>query len=231
MVDLIELPNYISSTFQKGTDSKNLFSYDGKKVAVLYGSTSSMIRNAKRTASEIRPALAEIPLKTYLTVLQAALPHYFDKQTDFETVSKLSGSPISFVKEEIGDLKLWGKNITDYISLCFGSETYEKIPIRVAGKLVAQRIYIPKAPVTVVLPQNDDGLALYVLSQVFLSKNPAIVKPSSSGASAFSTIRFIEALNRGIDVSSPNNQILKKSIQVVNILDENSEKKIQATSS
>jgi len=228
LTELIEIPNYIEGSFEKTEKKKILTDLTGKPIAELYGATDSLIRKAKRALVKNSEEIGKIGIPTIIEVLKRSMDYYYDKDIDFKTTALLAGSPISFVRQEIDSLKTWCKNIDEYLYSCFGCIDYTLTEIKKNGKLIGYRKFVPNGPITAILPKNDDGLPLYVLTQLILSRNTAIVKPSSEGASSFATIKFIEALNKSIDYYGPEEQKLKNAIQVVNILEER-ENKIRST--
>ena len=220
MSGLIEARSLINGSWVESERVALVSDYEGKPRMRLYGVTDTQVRIAKRCALQLREELAAVPLETLIRVVKRAGRQYFTDAQDCQSVALLSGSPITYVNDAMAHIREFLCNIELYIQSAFGAPSYERVPVIVDGNEIAYRVHVPTGPVVAVIPQNDDGVSAYVLAQLFLSKNPAIVKPSSRGGSAFSTIHFIEALHAAIDVEAPQYPCLRRALQLINVLDD-----------
>ena len=218
---LLEIPNYFNGKFEKEGERKILFDYQGKPYASIFNASSSSLRSAKRNLFYCRQRLHEIPLEKIIAVLKRAMDYYYVDQRELEVIAHLTGSPLSFLKQSFDELKDWCRHIEEYLHLCFGYHTYELVPIQHLGITYGYRQYVPRGPIVGILPKNSEAEAAYLLIQIILSKNPALVKASSSLGSSFSSICFIQALQKAIqDFNDDQLFVLLESLAIVNLFDD-----------
>jgi acyl-CoA reductase-like NAD-dependent aldehyde dehydrogenase len=216
---VIDIPCLIDGKWTTSNVTRTLSDFEGVERVRLHGATPVQVRNAKRAMLAVRDELAETPLKVLVRIIQSAAKDYCADASDAELIARLSGSPISYVKESIGAVRYWLQHIDAYLENAFGHANYEHIPVNILSTEVAYRKFLASSPVIAILPTNDDSVPAYVLAQLFLSKNPSLVKPSSHGASAFAAERFVHALHAAIRREAPDRAYLMKSVQLVNILE------------
>ncbi len=219
---LLEIPNYLNGKFEKEGEKKILFDYEGKSYACIFNTPSSSLRSAKRNLFNCRQRLLEVPLEKIIAVLKKAMNYYYVDPHELEIIAKLTGSPLSFLKQSFEELRTWCRNIEEYLHLCFGYHTYEFVPITHLGITYGYRHHMPRGPIVGILPKNSEAEVAYLLIQTILSKNPALIKASSSLGSSFSSICFIQALQKAIhDFNDEQLLVLLESLAIVNLFDDN----------
>ena len=217
-MQLLSLPNYINGSFRESAEEKILQDYNGNEFATIYNVSGADLRDIKRNLPKYREELQKIHLDKIVQLIKKSMDYYFVTEESIANVSKLTGSPYKYVVESISQLKYWAKNLNDYLIMCFGQEDYSKVPLQYQDKIIAFEKYVPSGPVIGILPKNAEAVSIYLLLQIILSKNPCIVKTSSSLGSSYSSLELIKALNRAIDESSDAElEVIKKSVNIVNI--------------
>ena len=217
---LIEIPNYINGKFEISGEKRILKSYSKKDYALIYNASDGQLREAKRNLIGIKKELNEIPVKKIIAVIKKTMDFYFTSEKEYEHITTLTGSPLSFVKSSFEEMKAWCRNLDQYLSLCFGTENIEKIPIKSRGKILGYKKYIPRGPIIGILPKNSEATSIYLIVQILLSKNPGIVKTSSSLASSYTSIQFMRALHKALDKTHDKSlQLLRRAISIVNLFD------------
>jgi hypothetical protein len=139
---------------------------------------------AVKTVTWTQKELSKIPLNEILRVLQRSMDFFCADRSEYETIVRLTGSPIEFVEQGGEFVKSWCRYLHDYLSKALPDKRAE---------------YRNSAPVVDVLPGNSDQELLYVVAQTLASRNAAIVRPSSKGAGAYVAKLFAEALNKAVD--------------------------------
>ncbi len=228
MPHLLSLPNYINGSFKESSETRILKDYMGNDFAVIYNVSNSDLREIKRNLPALRNELKKIKLEKIINLIKKSMEYYFAAEESYSAVSKLTGSPHNFVKISIKELKQWALSLQDYIKMCFNSMTYDEVPLVYEGEVIAYEKYVPAAPVIGILPKNSEAESVYLLLQILLSKNPCIIKTSSSLGSSFSSLELIKALNKAIgSFNDPELEIIRKSINIVNIFNSESERIIK----
>ncbi|HSU72379.1 MAG TPA: aldehyde dehydrogenase family protein [Candidatus Binatia bacterium] len=217
---VIDIPCLINGQWLTSERTKTLKDFEGTERVRLHGATPVHVRNAKRVMAQVRAELAATPLSVLLRVVRSAAKEYCADATDVELIARLSGSPITYVKESVAAIQYWLQHIDAYLENAFGVANYEHVPVTVGATEVGYRKHVPSGPVIAILPANDDSVPAYVLAQLFLSKNPSLVKPSSHGASAFAAERFLHALHAAILREAPDRTYLTKALQMAILLEE-----------
>jgi|GEM_PF-4268680 len=215
---MVDIPSLINGQWVESETTRSVRDFEGAERVRIHGTSPTGIRVAKRAMLQIREQLASTPSGVLLRIVKRAAKDYLGA-SERELIARLSGSPISYVNASVETYRHWMSHIDQYLEQAFGTAEYERVPIRVHGKQVGYRKHLPTGPVVAVLPANEDGAAAYVLAQLFLSKNPILVKPSSRGASAFATERFIRALHAAILAEAPDRKYLLQAVQMANVLD------------
>lgn len=220
MRTLIEIPNYVAGKFVTSEKEKIISDYFGDKRIKIFNTANKDIRNAKRNAFEVKEELKEVDMQKLIEVIKKSMNYYYASNEDFEIISKITGSPISFIEESIQELKKWVGQIDKYLNLCFGQIDYESIPIINEKETIGYTRFVPKGIIVGILPRNSEVEAAYLIIQALLSRTPSIIKASSSSAGPLSSIRYIEALNKAIeDTRDKELEIVKKAVSVVSIFD------------
>lgn len=202
--NLLQLPCYINGEFIWNEENKiTVAGYEGINLIQNHQATQWVREAAIETASRVQPLLAELTVEDICSVLDKTMDYYFDEDSKFEMVMRLTGSPITYVRSSIELLKDWCRNIKQYYDLVFYGK--QNRPIK------------PTSPVFAILPSNSEEESLYIIAQSFLSRNSLIIRPSSKGASVYSCIEFIKALNKALDeIANPKFNILKSTISIIN---------------
>jgi hypothetical protein len=202
--NLQQLPCYIDGEFIWNEENKiTVAGYEGINLIQNHQATTWMREAAIETASRVQPLLAELTIEDICSVLGKTMDYYFDDDAKFEVVTRLTGSPITYVRASIGLLKDWCRNIKQYYDLVIYQKQNQQI----------KSTY----PIFAILPSNSEEESLYIFAQALLSRNSLIIRSSSKGASVYSSIELIIALNKALDeISDSRLNILRRSISIVN---------------
>jgi acyl-CoA reductase-like NAD-dependent aldehyde dehydrogenase len=221
---MIEIYNFINGEFIASENFRIIRSYKGENLARVYGVTPYLNRAAVRSAYSAKTELRNIDSKDLIEIVKLTAKKYL-KEEDYENISLLSGSPIKYIREVFEELKKWCLYIEDYLKLCFGQDVnYDVQPIFYKDQIIGYKKFVPREIVTAILPANSAQVVIYTLPQILLSRNPAIVKPSSEGACAYATMKYLESFQESIAELGFSN--LKNSFQMINILDKSQIKEI-----
>ncbi len=197
------MPNYINGEMVFSASTRQHRHAFGDTVAFeACVATSLDVQSALETCSVVQDQLDIIPTDTILRVLSRSMDFYFADRKNYEILVHLSGSPLSFVAGGIEFVKDWVRNLAPYVAVSLNEQT---------------AAYRNTAPVVAILPSNSEQESLYVLAQTLLSKNAAILRPSSKGGGALTALEFITALNKSIDSFQDGSlEPLRSAICIVN---------------
>lgn len=215
---LLKLPNYINGEFKFSGETKTLHNYKGEEYAVIYNTPPLELRIAKRNITRLQEHMRQIPLKKILKVIATSMKYYFEKESEFVPLSQLTGSPLSYVKQSIREMKEWAKNLDEYLFMCFGVVDYKNVPITYKDEVIAYEKYLPPGPVVGVLPRNSEAESLYLLVQILLAQSPFIIKPPSSLGSSYSSLELVKAINKALDeLKDPQLEVMRKTMNIINV--------------
>lgn len=202
---LISVPSYVSGKTLESTKElrRSIPDITGKSVLEVHDVNKWGLVAAINSASRTQNQLESIPLEKICRVLSKSMDYYFVDESKCQVVVRLTGSPITFVRESMESIKAWCKDLSPYLSCALAGDQVE---------------FGGSAPVIVILPSNSELETPYVLTQTLLSRNAAIVRPSSLGASSYSLLEFVSALNKGLDeIDDISLEPLRSAISVANI--------------
>lgn len=160
--------------------------YLGRPLYRIHRAGPWTIEAALEVAARTQPKLATIAPATIAAVLARAMEYYFASQDEIDAVVSLTGTSRQFVRESFCQMKGW----------CGDLDTFLNRTLRRRG--LDGWLFQPTAPVVAVLPGNSEAESLYVFAQVLLSRNAAIIRPSSKGAGAYVAGKFIEAYSAAL---------------------------------
>ena len=188
-----KIPNYISGKLVVDGDELII-----EEKLIVYNATYWNIIAAIDNATKVQVELKNIPTNKIIKVLEKAML-FFNPSIEF--ISNILGSDKNFLIQSIKSTKQWCKNISKF---------YQKV-------IDTNNLYSPSSPTVCILPSNSEQEALFVISQILLSGNSAIIRPSSRGIGAYIALELIEAINKAIDqINDPQLKILKKAISIIN---------------
>jgi acyl-CoA reductase-like NAD-dependent aldehyde dehydrogenase len=203
--NLIQVPAYIFGEMRYSPSYLRRIIYDinGQPMLEIHDVDHWGLKAAIKNASKIQEHLWRIPLQQIVSLLAQTMDNYFAEDGKYETIVKLTGSPLDFVKGGIEFVKDWARNMETFLAHALNEPNV---------------VYKSTSPVVAILPSNSEQESLYVLAQTILSRNATILRPSSLGASSYTALEFIYALNRTLDgLNKPELEPLRSAISVVNI--------------
>lgn len=182
-----EIPSYIygEERFSDGDRVRTVADLSGAPALAVHDLDHWGLKSAADTAASVQTALGDIPVARIFRVLARAMDHYFPDPAGLECICRMTGSPLAHVRESTAEVKTWCRDLAPYYRTAMGAERR----IRASNS----------GPVVVVLPSNADQEVLFVLTQTLMSRNAAVVRPSSEGAGALVVYEFIRALNAALD--------------------------------
>ncbi|MBN1914793.1 MAG: aldehyde dehydrogenase family protein [Parachlamydiales bacterium] len=192
-----KIPNYIAG--EPSTTNQEMII---ENQLITYNATYWNIISAMKNATLVQPLLEAIERKKIIKVLENAMQYF---NPSLELISQILGSDFEFLQESMEKTKNWCRNLSSY---------YEKI----TEKHVA---YHSSNPTVCILPSNSEQESLFVIAQVLLSQNAAIVRPSNRGAGAYTALELINAIHRSVDDFNDRSlNILKKAVSILSISSE-----------
>lgn len=202
--NIFEVTNFVDGKFIKNNIlTRDIFSIDEQPLFKIYDASPWTIEYALATANRIQHELELIPVEKIIAVLSKSMTYYFDDESKLIPIVQATGSPLSFVKDTIRQMKDWVRNIDIFYAHLTNDTNIH---------------YRNSSPVIAILPSNSDAESILVIAQVLLSKNAAIIRPSRKGSSAYSTLEFIQAFNTAIDDFADRAlEILKSAVAMINI--------------
>lgn len=206
----IEIPNYIygEERFGNPEQTRTIPDVKGTPVLEIHDANKWGLKAAAETAATTHDAMNAVSIHEISHVLETAMDIYFSDSSKFKTICRVTGSPYSHVDQSTGMVKNWCRNILSYYENSFGRDNSQDVHI--AGS----------APVVVILPGNSDQEVIFILAQTLMTKNPAVVRPSTTGAGSFVVYEFIRALNAAIDtIGRPELEVLRSAVSLVNTRD------------
>lgn len=141
------------------------------------------LATALSIAGSLRAQLASIPVPELCRRIRALSYDYLADDRTLECIAVMTGSPISYVRASVNNLRRWMADIDRYANLVLSSAgfastvTYQ--PLGVAG---------------VILAGDEVALAGYIGVNAILSRCPTIMRPSTM--EAISATEFVRALAR-----------------------------------
>ena len=186
MIRLKQIPSYVNGEFRKSPKAlrRILNDFNGNPMLEVHDVNDYELMSAIKNANKVQRELGKIPMANVRRLLEDTMHNYFHNKTKYETIVKLNGSPINFVREGMDFVKNW----------CFCAEGFLGRALE-KGNIT----YRNTAPIVTILPSNSEQVMLYVVAQNLLSRNATILRPSSKGAGAYNSNEFVLALNKTID--------------------------------
>lgn len=203
--NLISVPSYIFGEMRYSPPylRRIIYDIDGRPMIEVHDVDLWGLNAAVKSATKIQEQLWRIPLDRIVLLLSRTMDNYFAENYKYEDIVKLTGSPIDFVRGGIEFVKAWARDLNAYLA-----HALNEINV----------VYKATSPVVAILPSNSEQESLYVLAQTLLSRNATILRPSSLGASSFTALEFIYALNKTLDdLNQPELEPVRSAIAVVNI--------------
>jgi len=208
-LETIEIRNYIGGVKRESNEVQNLEDVLGKVIGNIHMSTEEQVRRAKRAIHHAK--ISSLEISEIQEVIQRIPRFYFQDKKSKDIVSKLSGNPLSYVEKKVVAMNTWMENIPNFVAEVF-QERYQ----RTGDK--ASHVYSSKGPVVSILAQNIDVNVAYILTQILLSKSPAIIRPSIAGAGAYTSLEYLNALEKAIDsLGQTKNEDLEGVLQMINL--------------
>jgi acyl-CoA reductase-like NAD-dependent aldehyde dehydrogenase len=155
--------------------------YLGRPVCRIHRASPWTVEAAIESASRTQRKLAALAPGRIMEILSRTMEYYFTRDEEIDVVVSLTGASRQFVSESFQQMKSWCRDLDALMSTTLSRRGRE-------GWLSG-----PTAPVVAVLPGNSESESLYVFAQVLLSRNAAVIRPSSKGAGAYVAWKFIEA--------------------------------------
>lgn len=202
MEEELKIPCYVDGKMVWGEDYTQQTTSSGLKISHVMA-TDWMIEAAIETAARTQILISKTHLDKIFLLLNKTMAHYFKDHKTYETFVNLTGSPYHYIYKNTEELKNWCANIQDFYKKMFNNP----------DMVVKQT-----KPTVVILPNNSDEETVYVLAQTILSRNAAIVRPSSKNEGSFVLIEFVDALNKAIDeLNDPELEAFRSIVSVLNI--------------
>ena len=175
----------------------DIFDITGSEILATAPNSSRMdlamaFKAAKRAETQMRERSSD----ELLDVLKGVSKIYLRDPKTKELIVKVTGSCIKYVNESVEGIRQWLGNPDKYLDAVFGHKDYLDggVPICIDGREIGRHIYKPKGWIGAILAGNDAALPSFVLSQIVLSKNSAVLKPDSR--EPFSTFEFVKSLHQ-----------------------------------
>jgi len=198
---MIEVKNYVWGLPNPGsTGIKIINDTAGKPFFTVDNLDEYAVSAAIYNATRTQKMLQDIDRKKITATIKKAMEYFF-KETDYEAIVNVTGSPLSFTKSGIDFVKNWCKDLDPWLN-------------KVLDKNVEYR---GSAPVVCSLPGNSEYEFLYIVGQTLVSKNAVVIRPSSKGAGAYVAMRFIEAWLKAIG-NDKSLECLKGAVSIVNTI-------------
>ncbi len=207
-MDPIQITSHVNGRdTANGTRINTIRAYDTTEMLQVRTASPWILESALETCSRVQPQLDRIPLERIIELVEHIPDFFFPTEDLYAPIIKISGGSKRFVLESMGFLNEWCRNIRAYVDKSLPTE-------EAACKSTA--------PVVAVLPSNSEMELLYVAAQILLSRNAAVIRPSSKGAGAYTAQQFILALNKAIDAcADPVLEPVRRSIQIVHTSERN----------
>ncbi|MFW6233629.1 MAG: aldehyde dehydrogenase family protein [Nanoarchaeota archaeon] len=179
----IKIPIYIKGKYIYNNDNFLINDINNSCSLNISKANKWDIEAAIETASRTQNKLKDIKKEEISEILRRCSKYFLNEDNKNEIISMITGSPITFIKNSIEEGKDFCKNSNNFLN----------------NALDKNSIYINSSPTVCILPSNSEIEVPYVLSQILLSQNSAIIKPSSRGACSFTAYNFINAWNKALD--------------------------------
>jgi acyl-CoA reductase-like NAD-dependent aldehyde dehydrogenase len=205
----IEVKNYIDGEFVRTTNTyvnKNIVGDPAGPSLRMSCAGPWDLNAAIETCSRVQPKFQKFDLHLLIEILKKSMDFYFVNPEEFVILAQMTGSPLNFVKCAINETKEWVRN-------------FDKFMVNVFGNLDKLHFSSP-GPTLAILPSNSEQEALYVIAQTILARSTILIRPSSRGASSYSSVKFVEAWNMAVDyVAKEHSEMLHRVINIVNVPD------------
>jgi acyl-CoA reductase-like NAD-dependent aldehyde dehydrogenase len=177
----MDIPYYVNGKFCKSSEKAENRGMINNYYATVHHTPEWKMVSAVDQANTFQHTFNKTSFSILSETLKRAMDYYFTDEEDLKFISGMTGSPLTFVRQKMEETKEWARHSKEFLESAIGSAQYSS------------------SPTFVVLPSNSEQESLFVIAQALAARSSLIVRPSSTGCSSFTSIRFAEAWKTAAD--------------------------------